>query len=100
MATKIDRLGEARMMNYGMEALEKYYQEYLMGYARDSNFEGYDLGEQLTKDRIEKILEAGYMEDDDVEFIKSILPDIENEGIRTDIEEYIEEYIERLMILS
>lgn len=72
MATKIDRLGETRMMNYGMEALEKYYQEYLMGYARDSNFEGYDLGEQLTKDRIEKILEASYMEDDDAEFIKSI----------------------------
>lgn len=78
-----------------MEALERYYQEYLMGYAQDSNFEGYDMDEQLTKDRIEKILEVGYMEDDDVEFIKSILPDIEDEKIRADIEEYIE----RLMIL-
>lgn len=96
MATKIDRLGETNMMNCGMEALERYYHEYLMGYAHDNNFEGYDLGEQLTKDRIEKILEVGYMEDDDVEFIKSILPDIENEEIRTDIEEYIE----MLMILS
>ena len=96
MAAKIDRLGETNMMNCGMEALERYYHEYLMGYAHDSNFEGYDLGGQLTKDRIEKILEVGYMEDDDVEFIKSILPDIENEEIRTDIEEYIE----MLMILS
>lgn len=78
-----------------MEALGRYYQEYLMGYAQDSNFEGYDMDEQLTKDRIEKILEVGYMEDYDVEFIKSILPDIEDEIIRADIEEYIE----RLMIL-
>lgn len=78
-----------------MEALERYYQEYLLGYAQDSNFEGYDMDEQLTKDRIEKILEVGYMEDYDVEFIKSILPDIEDEIIRADIEEYIE----RLMIL-
>ena len=73
-----------------MEALERYYQEYLLGYAQDSNFEGYDMDEQLTKDRIEKILEVGYMEDYDVEFIKSILPDIEDEIIRADIEEYIE----------
>ena len=78
-----------------MEALEKYYQEYLMGYAQDSNFADYDVDAQLTKDRIEQILEVGYMEDDDVEFIKSILPYIENERIRADIEEYIE----RLMII-
>ena len=78
-----------------MEALEKYYQEYLMGYAQDSNFADYDVDAQLTKDRIEQILEVGYMDEDDVEFIKSILPDIENERIRDDIEEYIE----RLMII-
>lgn len=78
-----------------MEALKRYYQEYLMGYAQDSNFEGYDMDEQLTKDKIEKILEVGYMEDDDVEFIKFILPDIEDEKIRAGIEEYIE----RLIIL-
>lgn len=76
-----------------MEALEKYYSEYLMGYAQDSNFEGYDIDEQITKDRIERILEAGFMTEDDLEFVKSILPDIENELIRTDVAEYLERLV-------
>ena len=78
-----------------MEALEKYYSEYLLGYAQDSNYGNYDVDEQLTKDRIESILEAGFMTEDDVEFVHSLLPDIENNRIRADIEEYLE----RLMIL-
>ena len=76
-----------------MEALEKYYSEYLMGYAQDSNFEGYDIDKQITKDRIERILEAGFMTEDDLEFVKSILPDIENELIRTDVAEYLERLV-------
>ena len=78
-----------------MEALEKYYSEYLLGYAQDSNYGNYDVDEQLTKDRIESILEAGFMTEDDVEFVRSLLPDIENNRIRADIEDYLE----RLMIL-
>lgn len=78
-----------------MEALEKYYSEYLFGYAQDSNYGNYDVDEQLTKDRIESILEAGFMTEDDVEFVRSLLPDIENNRIRADIEDYLE----RLMIL-
>lgn len=78
-----------------MDALEKYYQEYLMNYTQDSNFEYYDVDMQLTKNRVKNILIAGSMSDNDVEFIRSLLPDIENERIRTDIEEYLE----RLMIL-
>lgn len=60
-----------------MDALERYYQEYLMGYDQDSNYASYDMDAQMTKDRIEKILEKGYMNDEDVDFVMSILPDIE-----------------------
>ena len=74
-----------------MEALEKYYSEYLMGYAQDSNFEGYDIDKQITKDRIERILEAGFMTEDDVECVKSILPDIEN--YKNKSSQYREKYI-------
>lgn len=73
-----------------MEALKRYYNEYLMGYAQDSNFEGYDVDEQMTKDSVERILEAGFMTENDAEFVRSLLPDIENERIRTDLEEYLE----------
>lgn len=76
-----------------MEALERFYNEYLMGYSQDSNCEGYDIDEQMTKDRIESILVAGYMTEGDNEFIRSILPDIENESIRADIAEYLERLV-------
>lgn len=73
-----------------MDALEEYYQNYLMNYSDWSNCEGYDMDEQFTKDRVEKILEAGYMTDEDVEFVRSLLPDVENERIREEIVDYIE----------
>ena len=73
-----------------MDALEKYYQEYLLGYSQDSNWSNYDIDMQLTKDHIEDILEVGYMSDDDVEFIYSLLPDIENEGIREELKYFLE----------
>jgi len=41
-------------------------------------------------DRIEQILDKEYVDSDDVEFIRSILPEIENEGIRSEIEKYLE----------
>lgn len=78
-----------------MDALEKYYQDYLMNYSQDSNFESYDVDAQMTKERVESILDVGFMIDEDVEFIRSLLPDIENERIRAELEEYIE----RLMII-
>ena len=59
-----------------MEALEKYYQEYLWGYPNDVNWLDYDIEMQLTKDRIERILKVGYLSEDDIEFIYSLLPDI------------------------
>lgn len=76
-----------------MEALERYYREYLMDYAQDSNWEGYDMDAQLTRDHIEEILEKGYMDPDDAAFVRSILPDVENDRIRADIEEYLESLI-------
>ncbi len=76
-----------------MDALERYYREYLMDYAQDSNWEGYDVDAQFTRNRIEKILDKGYMDPDDAAFVRSILPDVENERIRADIEEYLESLI-------
>lgn len=76
-----------------MEALERYYREYLMGYSDDSNCEGYDIDMQLTKDHVEQILAAGYIDDTEIEFVKSLLSDIENDRIRNDLEEYLESLI-------
>ena len=73
-----------------MEALEEYYNEYLLSYYRDSNFENYDVDEQMTKDRIEAILEVGFLTKDDIDFIYSILPDIQDDNLRFRIEDYVE----------
>lgn len=76
-----------------MEALERYYNEYLLGYSQDANWECYDLDMQLTKDHVERILEAGYVEESEIDFVKSLLPEIENDRIREDLEEYLESLI-------
>lgn len=73
-----------------MEALEEYYNEYLLSYYKDSNFANYDVDEQMTKDRIEAILESGFLTKDDIDFIYSILPDVENDILRFRIEDYVE----------
>ena len=73
-----------------MEALEKYYNEYLLSYYRDSNFESYDVDEQMTKDRIESILEVGFLTKDDIDFVYSMLPDIQDDILRFHIEDYVE----------
>jgi hypothetical protein len=73
-----------------MDALERYYQEYLLGYSQDANFGTYDVDMQMTKDRIENILQRGYIENDEIEYIRSLLSDIENDNIRTALEYYIE----------
>ena len=78
-----------------MEALERYYQEYLLGYSQDANWENYDMDMQMTKDHVEQILEAGYIDKSEIDFVKSLLPEIENDRIREDLEEYLES----LMIL-
>lgn len=72
-----------------MYALERYYQE-LYDYSQYSNCEGYDLDVQLTRNRLEKIITVGYMTKDDVNFVKSLLPDIESDTMRADIQDYIE----------
>ena len=74
-----------------MDALERYYNEYLLGYNAGSNISWYDADYQLTMDRIELILDKGYMDGDDAEFVRSILPKIENEQIREDVAKYLEE---------
>ena len=75
--------------------LERYYQEYLLGYSQDANWENYDMDMQMTKDHVEQILEAGYIDESEIDFVKSLLPEIENDRIREDLEEYLES----LMIL-
>lgn len=50
---------------------------------------------QMTKDHVEQILEAGYIDESEIDFVKSLLPEIENDRIREDLEEYLES----LMIL-
>lgn len=76
-----------------MEALERYYNEYLLGYSQDANWECYDIDMQMTKDKVERILEVGYVEESEIDFLKSLLPEIENDRIRKDLEEYIESII-------
>lgn len=73
-----------------MEALERYYMNYLSSYNSASNYSDYNVDYQLMVDRIEQILDKEYVDSDDVEFIRSILPEIENEGIRSEIEKYLE----------
>lgn len=73
-----------------MEALERYYMNYLSSYNSASNYSDYNVDYQLMVDRIEQILDKEYVDSDDVEFIRSILPKIENEGIRSEIEKYLE----------
>ena len=76
-----------------MEALERYYNEYLLGYSQDANWGNYDVDMQMTKDKVERILEVGYVEESEIDFVKSLLPEIENDRIRKDLEEYIESII-------
>ena len=76
-----------------MEALERYYNEYLLGYSQDANWANYDVDMQFTKDKVERILEVGYVEESEIDFVKSLLPEIENDRIRKDLEEYIESII-------
>ena len=68
-----------------MEVLEKYYQEYLWRYPNDVNWIDYNIEMQLIKDKIERILKVGYLSEDDIEFIYSLLPDIEDECIKEDL---------------
>lgn len=76
-----------------MEALERYYNEYLLGYSQDANWGNYDVDMQMTKDKVERILEVGYIDESEIDFIKSILPEIENDRIREDLEEYLESIV-------
>lgn len=76
-----------------MEALERYYNEYLLGYSQDANWGNYDVDMQMTKDKVERILEVGYVEESEIDFVKSLLPEIENDRIRKDLEEYIESIV-------
>ena len=78
-----------------MDALERYYADYLLGYSQNANWESYDMDMQMTKDHVEQILEAGYIDESEIDFVKSLLPEIENDRIREDLEEYLES----LMIL-
>lgn len=72
-----------------MEALEKLYNEYLMDCFEYSNYADFDMDMQLTRDKVEKILERGYVESEDVSFLRSILDDIESIVIRTELEDYL-----------
>ena len=72
-----------------METLERLYNEYLMDCYKDSNYAGFDIDMQLTRNKVERILERGYVASEDVAFLKSILGDIENSVIRTELEDYL-----------
>ena len=48
---------------------------------------------QMTKDKVERILEVGYVEESEIDFVKSLLPEIENDRIRKDLEEYLESIV-------
>lgn len=76
-----------------MEALERYYNEYLLDYSQDANWECYDIDMQMTKDKVERILEVGYIDEPEIDFVKSLLPEIENDRIRQDLEEYLESIV-------
>lgn len=73
-----------------MEALERYYNEYLLDYSQDANWANYDVDMQFTRDKVERILEVGYVEESEIDFVKSLLPEIKNDRIRKNLEEYIE----------
>lgn len=47
---------------------------------------------QYTKERVEKILETGSLSNDDIEFLRSLLPEVESRYIREDLEEWLERY--------
>ncbi len=75
-----------------MEAMERYYEE-LLGYANDANWGNYDIDMQLTKDHIEQIPQAGYIAEDEIDFVRSLLPDIESDSTRADLEEYLDSQV-------
>jgi hypothetical protein len=81
----------AKWQRLGMDALERFYRRYLLDYADCGNFAEYDLDIQLTRDKVEKILQAGYLKDEDIEFLDLIIPDIENQRIRLDLEDFLQE---------
>lgn len=81
-----------------MEALERFYKEYLIDYAQDSNWERYDADAQMMRNRVEDILETGYISENDLDFLRSILPDIENDGIREDLEDFLNRCEQQNMI--
>ena len=68
-----------------LDALEKYYREWIFP-MYDIN----DVDELLTRERIEKILMQGYLSDDDIAFVQALLPEIEDDTIRGDIEAHLE----------
>lgn len=78
------------MMKKFMKALERYYNEYLLGYSQDANWAYYDMDMQMTKDRVERILQSNHIEKNDLEFLKSVIPEIENGRIRADLEEQLD----------
>ena len=64
-----------------MDILERYYNE-LSNYNLDSNFECYDLDVQF-------ILMAGYINKENEAFLFSLLPDIKDDKLRIELEEYL-----------
>ena len=72
-----------------MEALERLYSEYLIDCFDYSNYSDFDMDMQLTRDKVEKILERGYVKSEDISFLRSILNDIENIVIRTELEDFL-----------
>ena len=71
-----------------MDILERYYNE-LSNYNLDSNFECYDLDVQFVRNSIEQILMAGYINKENEAFLFSLLPDIKDDELRMELEEYL-----------
>lgn len=73
-----------------MDALKKYYMDVLCNLYLCWDDDSVDL--QYTKERVEKILETGSLSNDDIEFLRSLLPEVESRYIREDLEEWLERY--------
>ena len=72
------------------DTLERYYLT-IYDYNQDSNCEGFSVDTQLTKQRLEKIVDNRFVDAEDIEFLKELL---EYEDLGEKVEEAITYIIE------
>lgn len=72
------------------DTLERYYLT-IYDYNQNSNCEGFDVDTQLTKQKLEKIVDNRFVDAEDVEFLKELL---EYEDLGESVKEAITYIIE------